>query len=1405
MFILPCSYHHFKHYSTLFCVFYILVKSPKKHEANQMEAKEFNSGAFEANKYLTRAVSDKLPEEHEKFLEISKSYWGINNAAKEFLKEFNHPYSNWKFLSQHIKKIALDNIWLYKKSEQRDFAIAMIIDFFKVIFERSGKDDIRESLLHTFLQLFDLLGEESEIYSAHLLNMLALMTEWAKIPANEYVFVENSGNFKTSLNIKTESAELNEKITKITKRVLSLNLQYWAKNIDTEQWYSGKKSLFGKDYSAELKELFKENYSRRGDELETMTNRDEIVKSVPSFGEIANSFRLKTMVFESPIEKIYYLFYLLYMPTMDNLRDHLLWDINKLMKNITGVLSHEQIEEFLEQSFLIFKELMSDHQGTILDCVGTLGKAIAESKDLSLLTSFETKIIDLGFISPGEIYLTEDWQIHRNVNHVKNIRTWLELVETAPEDYRQVLSALIVNLRLGGIFISDTDLFQKDVSKLLNSPIEPIYKQVKQLCRYFPVYFNEIGAEGELREVSTTMDELTMRKDYLMHFMRKQVHTESNNTHIELSKRILRFWLSGDKQILEKHIPDDVYNGIDLSHRWFTGIHSLVTFMCEKLDVKPETLVDVHENVIADTLTEYDGDEIDKKRFKLFLRLQALLKEKYSFSTKNIISILKRNSFFNIEEVDNLENLLEKHDYSEAIDMSFDFMERLNQVVFNPEKTESWENIYYKRHVAVGIPSMYGEYHEKKFEALGLIFRLERLSARLLDKQIAGINFNYLTANSLHKIFRILIHFNRGMMLDGINLQVFYSNIQMFQYALTSKSFSLGQYINIMQFIHTNIQEIINKYFFRVYDPLLKVVIPQCFPEFAAMNTKARSQFMHKKSEEFYRDIMSQAYLLQSLDNFLSNSISTLREMNDNYPPDLIKDIMSYDHEANITQFYRPTEALDNPVYVGSKAYFLKKLYSYGFPVPPGFIITTEVFRLRNAIDRVPQIRTEMDDMIRRNLRALEEMSGLEFGNPDKPLLLSVRSGTAISMPGAMSTFLNVGMNDEIVEGLSKQENFGWTSWDSYRRFLQSWAMSYGIDRDIFDKIMLDYKQKFNVVLKQQLKGEQMREIAMAYKDILIKNEIPFIEEPFMQLKQAINCVLDSWSSSRAKVYREHMDISKDWGTAVVVQKMVLGNIHLDSGTGVVFTHSPDDPTPGINLYGDFTLCSQGEDIVGGLVNVMPISEAQREKSFGENSISLQKNFPKIYNRLLHYATLMTEKYGFNHQEIEFTFETGEAKDLYILQTRDQIIRRPGTTNVFGVNKSEMKLVGSGIGTGGGAMNGRIAFSLYDINDLKAKYPDEDVILVRPDTVPDDIDMIFECDGLLTGKGGATSHAAVTAVRLGKNCIVNCLDLRTNEKERTCKINEHAFKVGDQIAIDGYTGNIYKGNYVLRVSGNGGL
>jgi pyruvate,orthophosphate dikinase len=1363
--------------------------------------KEFSSDAFEANLFATRIAEIEIPENHQKFLDLSVDYWGIHNIAEEFVKELNHPYFNQDFLSEQLNKIALDNLWLYLKAQDPKFAVETIIDFYREIFAKSTQQTPKEKLFNSFMQFYDQLSEQYEDFHQVSKEMLDLLESWILDQKNFEIVVENSGAVKTYLWNAPKEKDSEAQVFRITKSALYKNIIYWRESANFEHWYDRNKRLFTKDYAEEIHKISKQVYQDLIEKIDAVTNRKELIELAPSYKEIANFFRQFASVFETSVEKIYYIFYLLYLKGMNYLKDHLLWDINKLLKDITKELSSEQILQFFDETFAIYESLKEVRQSAILDCLSALGKAISESGDQELLAALEMRTIKLGFVTPGEIYLTEDWQIHKNINHVKNIRTWLELIESAPVEYGKLLPALIVNLRIGGIFISDTDLFQKDVSNLLNSKIEPIYKQVKQLCRAFPVYFNEIGAEGELREVTTLMDELSRRKDKLIHFLRKQIHTESNNTHIELTKKILRFWSDGDLSKLDKIAPDDVIKSIDLNHPWFADVNSVMQHLCNDLGVEPENLIDIKESLLVETLEKIPiDDELDKKRIRLMVRLQILLNEKYSFSTKNIIQILKRFNFFSDAECQTLSDQLNSGDFDAALKTSFEFMDRLNQVVFSGEKTESWENIYYKRHVAVGIPSMYGEYRERKFEALGLIFRLEKLTAKLIDKQIGKINFDYLTGNSLHNIFRILEHFNRGMELDGIKNPVFASNLMMFRYSLTSKSFSLSQYINIFQFIHQNIKEIINKYFFRVYDSLLKTILPQIFPEMKKMDEKSRSQFLHKKSEEFYRDILSSAYLLQTLDNFISITISTLREMNDNYAEDLINDIMSYDPELSISPLYEATEALDNQVFLGSKAYFLKKLFAYGFPVPPGFVITTEVFRLRKAIISVPQIRIEMDNMIRANIKKLEDMTGLEYGNPQKPLLLSVRSGTAISMPGAMSTFLNVGLNDEIVEALSKQPNYGWTSWDSYRRFLQSWGMAYGINRDEFDKIMIDYKSKYKISLKQQFSGERMREIAFSYKALLKKYDIHFMDDPFLQLKQAIICVLDSWSSDRAKVYREHLNVSKSWGTAVVIQKMVLGNIHLDSGTGVVFTHYPDDPKQGVNLYGDFTLCSQGEDIVGGLVNVTPISEQQRETSFKTNAMSLEKDFPEIYKGLNKYSKLMTEEYGFNHQEIEFTFESGKFEDLYILQTRDQIIRKKDNITVFSSKQENMYLAGVGIGTGGGAMNGLAAFDLDDILKYKSEYPDKNCILIRPDTVPDDIAMLFECDGMLTGKGGATSHSAVTAVRLGKTCIVNCLDLKMNEAEKICLIGATKFKSGDEIAIDGHTGNIYKGEYPIEVS-----
>jgi pyruvate,orthophosphate dikinase len=261
---------------------------------------------------------------------------------------------------------------------------------------------------------------------------------------------------------------------------------------------------------------------------------------------------------------------------------------------------------------------------------------------------------------------------------------------------------------------------------------------------------------------------------------------------------------------------------------------------------------------------------------------------------------------------------------------------------------------------------------------------------------------------------------------------------------------------------------------------------------------------------------------------------------------------------------------------------------------------------------------------------------------------------------------------------------------------------------------------------------------------------------------------------------------------------MVLGNLSPESGTGVVFTHDPLEDKPGVNLYGDFTLFSQGEDVVAGLVHTLPISEKQRKSMSGNIKISLEKDFPEIYQELLCRAKELIEKHGFGHQEIEFTFESPQKDGFYILQTREHSTTQPEKICVFAADRKSMEFLGSGIGIGGGALNGILVFNMEDLMESATRFPGKKRILVRPDTVPDDIDMIFECDGLLTARGGATSHAAVTAVRLGKICIVNCKVLEVIEAEKRCFINGVEFHTGDEIAIEGRLGNIYRGNYPVE-------
>ncbi|MBW1899986.1 MAG: hypothetical protein JRI61_13195 [Deltaproteobacteria bacterium] len=338
---------------------------------------------------------------------------------------------------------------------------------------------------------------------------------------------------------------------------------------------------------------------------------------------------------------------------------------------------------------------------------------------------------------------------------------------------------------------------------------------------------------------------------------------------------------------------------------------------------------------------------------------------------------------------------------------------------------------------------------------------------------------------------------------------------------------------------------------------------------------------------------------------------------------------------------------------------------------------------------------------------------------------------------------------------------------------------------------------------KSGLTGKQMKQVALAYKSRILDAGIKIFEDPFEQLLACIKNVFESWESEKAKAYRTIMGISDDWGTAAIVQAMVFGNISDMSGTGVLFTHSPRMSRDSLRLWGDFTVENQenqGEDVVSGLVRTLPISKVQQDVEQRETDVTLETHFPEIYNELKAFVFQLIYDKGWSPQEMEFTFEGPTKKDLFLLQTRDMAMRERKEKLVFNFDNIIPKEIsmGHGIGVSGGAMSGRIVFTLDEIEKWRKEEPDCLLILIRGDTVPDDILEIHASDGLLTARGGLTSHAAVVAHRLEKTCVVGCGNLVCNEKEKTAVFNGTRLHSGDYISIDGEEGSVFKGLLELK-------
>jgi pyruvate,orthophosphate dikinase len=792
----------------------------------------------------------------------------------------------------------------------------------------------------------------------------------------------------------------------------------------------------------------------------------------------------------------------------------------------------------------------------------------------------------------------------------------------------------------------------------------------------------------------------------------------------------------------------------------------------------------------------------------LLRRMDHLLREKYSPSMDNLEEVVSRH--FNlrpetraafVQALRSWSTCEEKTETNgeaplacerdELLDAALDVLEELKRIILSPAPSESVENIYHKRHIAAGIPSMYGDYTEPKFDALGLSLQVEQLVGRLLEGAATEAAERYITRASLRRIAAALRRFERALLVDGVHSQDFRKNRELLEVAAGRTTFTFRQCQNILQFLAQSVSDLTRSAVLS-HDQVLHTILRR-----DPRQCEYRRLGPDSVAEAVLRDVLVSALGLQTLDRYVAHTLRQMNGLAASLEEDKLTRIMNYDPDRLISWLHEPNDRTDDQITMGYKALGLKHMMGYGYRIPEGFGLTTELFAVQPALTYKP-VYDDTIARIRAAIVRLEQITDLRLGDPERPLTVSIRSGAAISMPGLMTTLISVGLNDEVTEGLASRPGMAWTAWDCYRRFLQSWAMSAGVDRDVFDSIMYAFKTRYGVAQKLDFTADQMREMALTYKTRAVELGVTLEDDCFQQVVACIDRVLASWYAPQARFYRSYIGVAEEWGTAVIVQRMVLGNLGRRSGAGVVFTRNPLQPhTRQVRLFGDFTICSQGEDLVGGLVFPLPISESQRRGSPTYRGVedSLETEFPEIYAGLLQVAQDLVTEREYDPQELEFTFEGPAAKDLYILQKRSMVEGIGDDLPVFdrGRNNRAQTPAAVGMGVAGGAYAGRVAFNMEQIDRLLANKPGESIVLLRPDTVPEDIPMIIRVQGILTARGGATSHAAVTAKRLGKTAVVDCRALEVMEQQGIARLAGRELHPGEWLSIDGRTGHIFFG------------
>jgi len=1405
------------------------------------------SDALRANLLETAGKVVIDPELH-LLLEIVEPFRGLHSSLEKLLYEVCHPFRNWKIVLPQLRSFVLKNFNHYRIHEKGPEAFRLFANLFMEALQDTKRDPaLLSQVVAAKMVWLDKLVQNLSIEDLRRFGkeLNVVFTRIAETDLSDRTIMVQIVHGQQPLGkVARRLLDVTDKdpdhydfvaLSRLMRAILNRCYSYWLQEDDPLNWFLDRCSIPATDFhSSQLFQFISHETMRRHliklqaldldkdaraglQEMLDLPDHIDIVKyyrDMPNkLVEAEEGFRRleqKGRPFHhyfNENRKLLFLFKIMDTKGLYLIHEETLREINRSLVQLIREQSFEEIEEFLLTAFQLLKANVRKYPHTSLQCIQVLGAEVFDRGNSRMVEAFLWGVVRFGFQHAGVVGVDENWQPLTNPAHLANIRVWLHLIMREPKWCSTLFSALIINLKLSGTCIKDTDLFQRDITQLLNHPIEPIYNLTKQFTKLMPVFYNEIGSEGELRDVSTELDEIHKRKDVLIHFLRKQGHVESSNLIVDFIQAIILFWKTRDKSLLIPYIPEEVYSQVKIRGEYID--HQVILserFWREMAIDRVESILAQDDGRISAFFKRQSDLPVHEvRRFELLLRMYLLLHKKYKLGFLQLHSEIAKAVNDGFPEMEHLLAGLDHADTEHCLDLLLTALEGLQEIILSDETFEAQEDIYYKRHIAVDIPSVYGRYRERKFDALSLTFRLENLANLYLEKLPETVNLSIITQATFYSIVRCIKLFLRALVVDGITSRRLFTYLALLENSLKVRRFSYTQYLDIFRGMSEGVKDIIYAFYTNIHQNNLSIIIPQIGSENildkynSLYDESETGTTVQRLSEVFLRELISSTFGLQHLDNFILRILQTLENQKDLLDQERLDLLMTYNPERALSLLHKPNPFTNNLIHLGNKGYNLATLTRDGKKVPPAFVITTEIFRCREIVFGYAKTRDEFMQGVRRALTEIEKLTGKTFGDPGSPLLLSVRSGGAISMPGMMATVHNVGLNEEMIAEFIARNGNGYLAWDNYRRFLQSWAMISGVGREDFQILMNNAKAKYQVTLKRQFSPGQMEELALSYQRLVRQRGLGIPDDPWLQLVSAIQLVLDSWETQKAIEYRKIMDVSDSWGTAVIVQAMVFGNKSGSSGAGVVFTAHPYRKVQRVALWGDYAYGDQGEDIVSGLVSSYPVSIEQAKLDGRSVDETMEVRFPKIYKKLLEISRELVYEKRWNPQEIEFTFEGPEPDELYILQTRDMItIKKKEHLNVF-VESAALATahLGKGVGVSGSALSGRAVFTEENIRELRAKDPTTPIILIRQDTVPEDIKVVSEADGLLTARGGQTSHASVVAVRLEKTCVVGCSSLKVYEADQYCEIAGVRIGFGDQVSIDGRNGQVLNGAHPI--------